>query len=146
MKGEIMFKAWWGITWRLGAIWIVFSIPALLLYSFIGDTENTIKLKPTAAYIALACLMLFLVRAKRLNQFLWKRVASVNAASTISTTLSILFVFCAVLNFLIAKNMPTDAWVNSKMLIAVFMFFLSPVVVLFVVNFKESQQRDEPQH
>ena len=134
-----MLKVWWGIVWRYLLMWVVFAIPAMLLYSLIEPTEISIKVKPTVGYGLLAVLMLILRKFEVLNIFIWKRIVAKELALIVPMYLAILSFCSSALNLLLVFNVTTEEWVLAKMLIGFFMFFICPLVVAFIVKFKESE-------
>ena len=134
-----MLKVWWGIVWRYLLMWVVFAIPAMLLYSLIEPTEISIKVKPTVGYGLLAVLMLILRKFEVLNIFIWKRIVAEELALIVPMYLAILSFCSSALNLLLVFNVTTEEWVLAKMLIGFFMFFICPLVVAFIVKFKESE-------
>ena len=134
-----MLKVWWGIVWRYLLMWVVFAIPAMLLYSLIEPTEISIKVKPTVGYGLLAVLMLILRKFEVLNIFIWKRIVAKELALIVPMYLAILYFCSSALNLLLVFNVTTEEWVLAKMLIGFFMFFICPLVVAFIVKFKESE-------
>ena len=138
-----MLKLWWGICWRIIAIWVAFAIPIGLLYSLIEQTESTIKLKPTYIYLSLALVMLTLGKFRPLNSFIWRNIVHVNLMNTVAISIAALSAMSALLNFLLAYLATTETYINSKILLGFFMFIVSPFIVSFIIKFKEANSVNE---
>ena len=140
-----MIKIWWGISWRILAIWIVFVIPLgltyLIIYNMVDaiklNIADAIKLKPTISYMCLTILMLILGRSKKLNQFFWSGILDADSANFASNSIAALSLLSALLNFFVAPTASTEIWLTAKILISVFMFVISPFIVAFIVKFKK---------
>lgn len=135
-----MIKTWWGICWRMLAMWVVFAIPSGIIYSLIFNTVDTIKIKPTVSYGFLALLMFVIARLPKLNQFIWNRILGSGSVNIVANSIAMLYLFSAVLNLLVAIFASTEMWVDTKISLGVFMFFISPFIVAFIANFKNQNQ------
>lgn len=121
-------------------MWVVFAIPSGIIYSLIFNTVDTIKIKPTVSYGFLALLMFVIARLPKLNQFIWNRILGSGSVNIVANSIAMLYLFSAVLNLLVAIFASTEMWVDTKISLGVFMFFISPFIVAFIANFKNQNQ------
>ena len=122
-----MIKIWWGISWRILAIWIVFVIPLgltyLIIYNMVDaiklNIADAIKLKPTISYMCLTILMLILGRSKKLNQFFWSGILDADSANFASNSIAALSLLSALLNFFVAPTALPNQFAVAPVAVAV---------------------------
>ena len=137
-----MLKIWWGTFWRLAVIWVVFSIPLMLLYSLIEPTDLSIKIKPTVFYLFIAFLMLLLSNLKKINVYVWKRIIPEAFAITITLIIAALAFLSSLLNLALIFSVSTEQWINAKMSLGLFMFVITPLIASIIINYKQSNDSD----
>ena len=134
-----MFKVWWGITWRFYLMCTVIGVPLVILSALVEPTEFTIKVKPTFFYLIFALLMTLIGNFDRLNNFIWQNIVDVRLSKLIAFSLAIAAFISSLLNLLIAFNASVDEYVEAKMTIFSYVFVICPILVAFIVKFKESE-------